>query len=188
MQVAGRKVPSLVERALVGGIVFLVLVVVGAKIAESAELIPSVGIARPAEDGDAKLYAGLAVRTSLAPFVQSELGVAYRTEELSDDATATTWPITASAWFSAVPFVYGGGGVGWYHTSFKQEATLLTPEMTATQQAFGFHVGGGLRMPLAPMIGLDLNTRYVMLERQDDAPSEYDPKFWSMALGLGVKF
>lgn len=190
MQNIQRKTLKLGDRALIGGIVLLVLVFLGAEMAHSAEVMPSVGIARPTEGGDSKLYTGLALRTSLAPFVQADLGVAYRKEQFSNNSgTATTWPVTASVWFAPIPFLYAGGGVGWYHTSFSYNGVPLAGTLAATDQSFGTHVGGGLRMPLAPMVGLDLNGRYVNLQSSGGAgvPSNYDPKFWSVALGLGVK-
>jgi hypothetical protein len=117
--------------------------------------------------------------------------VAYRKEEFSvAGATATSWPVTASVWLAPLPFAYAGGGVGWYTTSFSVPGTPLAAAAATTQNSFGTHLGGGLRMPLAPMIGLDLNARYVILEKPDNnsaIPSSYDPKFWSLALGLGVK-
>lgn len=186
-----RKALKVGDRALIGGIVLAVLVFLGAEIAHSAEILPSIGISRSTEGGDSRLYTGLALRTGLAPFVQSELGVAYRKEQFANNAgSATTWPLTASLWFAPIPFLYAGGGVGWYHTSFSFDGVPLAGTLAATDQRFGTHVGGGMRMPLAPLVGLDLNARYVILEKSDSAtvPSDYDPKFWSAALGLGVKF
>lgn len=190
MQNIQRKTLKLGDRALIGGIVLLVLVFLGAEMAHAVEVIPSVGIARSTEGGDSRLYTGMALRTGLAPFVQADLGVAYRKEQFAGSTgSATTWPVTASLWLAPIPFVYAGGGVGWYHTSFSFEGVPLAGSLAATDQSFGSHVGGGMRMPLAPMIGLDLNARYVILKNSSDAgvPSNYDPKFWSVALGVGVK-
>lgn len=191
MQVVQTKPrPRVLDRALIGGIVLLVLIVVGAEIAHSAELLPSIGFTRPADGGDSKISTGLALRSGLLPMVQSEIGVSYRKEEFSSGGAATTWPVTASLWFAPIPFLYAGGGVGWYHTSFSYDGVPGAASLAATQQTFGTHVGGGMRMPIAPMLGLDLNARYVVLSKKDATtlPSEYDPKFYSVALGLGVKF
>ncbi|MEO5617223.1 MAG: hypothetical protein ABIS67_05600 [Candidatus Eisenbacteria bacterium] len=190
MQNIQGKTLRLGDRALIGGIVLLVLVFLGAEMAHSAEVIPSVGIARASDGGDSRLYTGIALRTGLAPFAQTELGVAYRKEEFPNNGgSATTWPVTASVWFAPIPFLYAGGGVGWYHTSFSYEGVPLAGSLAATDQSFGTHLGGGIRMPLAPMVGLDLNARFVNLKSSDNSnvPSNYDPKFWSVALGLGVK-
>ncbi len=192
MQVVASKPPRVLDRALIGVIVLLVLIVLGAEIAHSAELLPSMGFARPANGGSAKVYTGIAMRSSFVPFIQQEIGVAYRREDVSSvsGASATTWPVTASLWFAPIPFLYAGGGVGWYHTSFSYAGAPAAASLASTQQSFGTHVGGGLRMPLAPMLGLDLNARYVVLQKKNDAtiPSGYDSKFSSVALGLGVKF
>ena len=191
MQVAQRRTLRLLDRVLVGGVVFLGLDLLGVEVAQAIEVIPSIGFARPAQGGDSKLYTGVALRTGLAPFIQSELGVAYRSEQFaSGAASATTWPLTASLWVAPIPFLYAGGGVGMYQTSFSFPGTPLIASAATTQRSFGTHVGGGMRMPIAPMLGLDLNARYVILEKPKSSliPSSYDPKFWSAALGLGVKF
>ncbi len=192
MQNIQRKTLKLADRALIGGAVLVVLVLLGAEMAHSTEVIPSVGVARAADgSGDARLYTGVSLRTGLAPFIQSELGVAYRKEQFSNGSgSATTWPVTASLWAAPIPFLYAGGGVGWYHTSYSFDGFLLSGGTSGTEQRFGTHLGGGMRMPLAPLVGLDLNARYVILENSNSsgAPSNYDPKFWSMALGLGFKF
>ena len=62
--------------------------------------------------------------------------------------------------------------------------------LSETSRTFGTHVGGGLSMPLAPMVGLDLNGRYVVLKERTSTlfPNTYDPSFWSASLGLAVKF
>lgn len=191
MESAQRKTFKFLDRALIGGVVFVVLLLAGVEIARSAEILPSIGMARPAKGGDSRLYTGIALRTGLAPFIQSEIGVAYRKEQFSTGGVnATTWPVTGSLWLAPIPFAYAGGGVGWYHTSFSYPGVPLSASAATTQQSFGTHVGGGLRMPLAPMVGLDLNARYVSLSKSSDStiPTGYDPKFWSAALGLGVKF
>ena len=190
MSASHEKTLRFLDRAVIGGVVFLLLILVGVGIARAAEVLPAIGMARPVDGGDSRLYSSVSLRTGLAPFVQADLGVAYRKDEFSNGAlTATSWPVTLSGWFAPIPFAYAGGGVGWYHTSFSMPGTPTTLAVATTQQSFGTHVGGGVRMPLAPMIGLDLNARYVILEKPDNTsiPTSYDPKFWSLALGLGVK-
>ena len=31
----------------------------------------------------------------------------------------TMWPITASLWFTPIPMLYAGGGVGWYQVTLN---------------------------------------------------------------------
>ena len=115
MQSVPRKTLKLGDRALIGAFVLFALVFLGAEMAHSTEVIPSLGVSRAADGGDSKLYTGLSVRNSFLPFVQTDLGVAYRKEDFSGIAgSATTWPVTASVWFAPIPFAYAGGGVGYY--------------------------------------------------------------------------
>lgn len=162
----------------------------GAGAAQPAEIVPSLGLSRPVEGGgDSKLYTGLALRESILPLVRGELGVAYRSESRFDDQLRVrSWPVMASLYLTPVPTLYGGAGVGWYHTTFdyRTESPLLRDE---TKQLFGVHVGGGMQVPLAAA-ALDLNGRYVMLRDQQSrlVPEEFDPDFWTLALGVAIRF
>jgi len=192
MQPASSRSLKLADRALIGGVVFVVLLLVGMEVAHAAEIIPSIGVSRVADgSAPAKFYTGLSLRSSIIPMVKADVGIAYRQDDVANGlAKATTWPMTLSAWLAPVPFVYAGGGIGWYHTSYSFEGAPGIAAAAATNTTFGTHVGGGLSMPLVPMLSLDLNARYVMLEKSNNSqlPSNYDPKFWSTSLGLGIKF
>jgi hypothetical protein len=192
MHPASTRNLKLADRALIGGVVFVVLLLVGMEVAHAAEIIPSVGVSRSADGSSpAKFYTGVSLRSSIIPMVKADLGIAYRQDDVSNGlAKATTWPMTLSAWLAPVPLVYAGGGVGWYRTSYSFAGVPGYTALAATNTTFGTHVGGGISWPLVPMLSLDLNARYVMLEKSKDAqvPSNYDPKFWSTSLGLGIKF
>jgi opacity protein-like surface antigen len=79
-------------------------------------------------------------------------------------------------------------GVGWYQTSFDYADRTGLPNSTSTN--FGIHVGGGLEVPIAPAVGLDLNGRYVMLRDQEShlIPEKFNPDFWTTSVGLAIKF
>jgi len=167
-----------------------VSVLANAATAPATEIIPSVGLTRSTDSDKVKSLLGLGVRGFVIPGVlQAELGAQYRTETLYDgDLKLRQWPITASLWLSPVYTLYAGGGVGWYHTSFDYRDELgLENE---TEQDFGVHVGGGVRVPVVPGAALDLNGRYVFLQDQESKliPDAFDPTFWSMTLGLAVRF
>lgn len=161
-----------------------------ARVAAAGEIIPSVGWTRAVDgNGDAKSSLGLALRGNVLPALKAEVGVGYRAESRYDGQLAVrTWPVTASLYVAPVPALYGGAGVGWYHTTLDYETNtpLLQDE---TRQDFGVHLGGGMQVPLGPA-ALDLNARYVMLQDQQSrlVPEKFDPDFWMMSLGLAIPF
>jgi hypothetical protein len=182
---------SLVDRALIGAALFITMLLIGVQLARAAEVIPSVGITRAvnADDNTSKISGGLALRGDLAPFLMAEIGASYRSEEaFGGDLHIRQWPITASLWLKPVPMLYAGGGAGWYHTTLDYDESL--PFAGETNQQFGVHLGGGLRVPLVPMASLDLGGRYVLLEDVDQklSTTKFDPDYWTTSLGLAFKF
>jgi opacity protein-like surface antigen len=158
--------------------------------AAAAEIIPSVGLTRSVDSDDTESLLGLALRGSLlGQVVKTEIGAQYRSESLyGGDLSVRQWPVTASVWLSPVPSLYAGAGVGWYHTTYDYEDELGLDDNT--EQNFGVHVGGGLRVPLIPQAALDLQGRYVFLQDQESqlVPESFDPDFWSLSLGLAIGF
>lgn len=160
--------------------------------AHAAEIIPSIGITQGTSDdaGDSQVFGNLAVRSNVMPMIAGELGIGYRSETMYDGLVEMQmWPITASVWATPTPMFYAGGGVGLYMTTVKFDDSLTLP--SDSEQKFGFHAGGGFRIPLAPpLAALDINGRYVMMQEQDAqfSASQFDPDFWSMSAGLAIKF
>jgi len=148
------------------------------------EIVPSVGMTRAVDVDDAKSQVGLALRGPLVPgIIQTEVGASYRSETRFDGALKVRqWPVTASLYLTPVPALYAGGGVGWYNTTFDYQV----PISDETKQEFGVHVGGGIKMPIAPAVALDLGGRYVFMHDQESklVPDKFDPDFWTMSLGL----
>ena len=167
------------------------VLVAGIGSARAGEIIPSIGLSKPIEgNADAKAYGGLALRGNLLPMIKTELAVAYREESRFNDALKLKmWPVTGSVYLQPIPMLYAGGGVGWYNITYdySDALPLLKDE---TKQEFGVHLGGGLAVPLAPMVGLDFNGRYVMLQDQDAklVPEKFNPDFWTATAGLAIKF
>lgn len=159
-------------------------------VAHAAEIVPSYGLTRSVDGGDqVKGMFGLAIRGNLIPnMLQSEIGAGYRTEEMSNGALhVRQWPITASLYLTPLNMIYAGAGVGWYHTTYDYEDNALSDE---TVQKFGVHVGGGLKVPVAPRVALDLGGRYVKLQDQESKliPDKFNPSFWTLSAGLALKF
>jgi len=168
----------------------VLLFVAGRAHAASGEIVPAFGITKPVDGGDAKMSGNLALRGHPLPMLMTEIGAGYRTESRFDDQLKIRqWPITASLYLSPPnSIVYGGAGVGWYHSTFDyQESTGIPDETT---QQFGVHLGGGFQVPLGARAGVDLNGRYVMLRDQQShlVPEKFNPDFWTTQLGLSFKF
>jgi opacity protein-like surface antigen len=141
------------------------------------------------DDNTSQISGGLALRGDLAPILMAEIGASYRSQvSLGGDVRMKQWPITASLWLKPMPMLYAGGGAGWYHTTLDYDESQ--PFSDETTQQFGVHLGGGLRVPLVPRVGLDLNGRYVFLGDIDQKLSteRMDPDFWTTSLGLAIRF
>ena len=96
--------------------------------------------------------------------------------------------MTASLWLVPMPWFYAGGGLGWYRTTLDFSDATQIDDSTDMQVAV--HLGGGVEVPLSPKFGLDLNGRYIFMQKDNNnvqLPTTFDPGFWSVALGLVIK-
>ena len=156
----------------------------------AGEIVPSIGLSRSVDSDQTKSNLGLAIRGNLAgPMVQAELGASYRSEKrFNDDLTVKMIPVTASILVRPIPMLHADAGAGWYHTKYEYSAPLLLAD--ETKQEFGVHLGGGLQVPLMPRAALDLTGRYVFMRDQESklVPTKFNPDFWTMSLGLALKF
>lgn len=178
-------------RVLFGAFVLATLLSATTMPAQAIEIIPSLGMSKAtdANAGDAKAYGGIGLRASVLPFLKAEGGIAYREESLSNgDVKLRMWPVTASLWLAPLPMIYAGGGIGWYRTTTDYRSTL--PFTDTTSNEMGVHVGGGVTVPIAPHAGLDLNGRYIFMQKNDDlhVPTTFNPDFWTTSLGLAIRF
>ena len=174
-------------RSAIGAATALLTLVLGPVVARAAQIIPSIGTSRPVDGGDAKTFGGLALRAPLAPLLAAEIGAAYRTESRFDgNLSVRSWPVTASLYLTPVPALYAGAGVGWYQNTFDYSSQL--PIADKTTQDFGVHVGGGIQVPLASAMAVDLGGRYVMMRDQESrlVPEKFNPDFWMISLGLAI--
>ena len=176
----------------VGAFILVGLATASTGMARATEIIPSLGITKSTDTGagDAQGFGGLAVRAALLPFLKLEGGIAYRQDSFADgDLKVHQWPVTASLWLAPFPIVYAGGGVGWYYTTLDYSASV--PFEDSTKNKMGVHLGGGANVPIAPRLGLDLNGRYIFMQKDDSnlqVPTTFDPDFWTLALGLAITF
>jgi hypothetical protein len=168
---------------------------IGAREAHSGEIIPSVGFTRPVDsDNDETDLSGmLALRGPLgSPYLLGQVDVSYRTEDrFENQLNMRMWPLTASLWLAPTQLLYLGGGVGLYNTTFDYDQDILGVPEDHTEQEFGIHLGGGLKIPLATTTAVDLSGRYVMMRDQDTTlipEGSFDPDFWSVNVGLAFGF
>lgn len=182
---------NLIRRAVPGALLLALFLSTGLRTAHAVQIVPSIGLSQVADGGDSRMTLALALRQSILPKVQAELQVAHRSEELSflgQTMTMRTIPVTTSLWVSPVPMLYAGGGVGIYAQAVEYGNNLY-PASNDTQ--FGVHLGGGMRYPLTPMVGLDLQGRYVFLGEESSQLSSggnFDPSFWSVSAGVALGF
>lgn len=181
-----------VARHIVAALVVATFATTITGMARAIELIPSIGATKSTDSnsGDAKAYGGLALRAPLLPFLKVEGSIAYRQDSFAGgDLKVRQWPVTASVWAAPLPMVYAGGGIGWYRTTLDFNSSL--PLEDETSNKMGVHLGGGVGIPLAPMLGLDLNGRYIFMQKDKNnvqVPTTFNPDFWTLALGLALKF
>jgi hypothetical protein len=178
-------------RVLTGTLLLVTLVSVSAGIGRAAQFIPAIGFSKATDTnaGDGQFFGSVALRAPLLPFLSAEGGIAYRQDSFAnDDLKVRQWPVTASLWLTPLPMLYAGGGLGWYRTSYDYRSTLLFKDTTSDK--IGVHLGGGLAVPVAPHLGLDLNGRYVFMAKDNSVkfPTEFNPDFWNASLGLAIKF
>ena len=170
-------------RSVAVALMLAALTTAGAGIARAMEIIPSVGVAKSTDSnaGDPRAFGGLAIRAGLLPFLKVEGGIGYRQDSYVDgDLKVRQWPVTASAWLSPLPVVYAGGGVGWYRTTYHYSGSL--PLGDTTTKKMGVHLGGGISLPVSTQVGLDVNGRYIFMQKDSDnlqLPTRFNPDFWT---------
>src|SRR4030095_7959701 len=132
-----RVVLRLLDRALIGALLLLALLLLGVNAARAeGQIVPSVGLTRPVDgDDETQISGGLAVRGLLVPhLLMGEIGASYRNDEFFGGALdVRQWPVTASLYVTPIPAIYAGGGVGWYHTTFDYEDETGIPNSTSEE-------------------------------------------------------
>ena len=78
MHMTMRKVVTVLDRAIIGALLILVVLLLGVQIARAGELIPALGWTRAINGDQTKMFGSLAFRGDLLPFLKSEVGAGYR--------------------------------------------------------------------------------------------------------------
>jgi opacity protein-like surface antigen len=193
-----------------GVILVLLAFVVGSGAAERADAEGNLGAhvaytkAKDADDGNYLL--GGHLELMLASFFGVQGAVDYRSEdrfitpEGEDGVRVRSTPVLLSGRLyvpGALPIrPFAEAGAGWYRVVYDYtemiEALGLKDETVST---FGWHVGVGVNLPLAPTMFLTGNGRYVFADPERELDSEVrdeirdlDYDSYSLGLGLSIGF
>jgi hypothetical protein len=174
------------------GLLAIALLAVPAPSRAGGQLIPSFGVTKSTDShaGDAKAFGGIALRVPLMPALKLEGAIGYRQDSYQSNLVKVRqWPVSTSLWVAPLPLLYLGGGVGWYRTTLDYSEALPIADRTTSKG--GVHVGGGLTLPVASHLSLDLNGRYIFMTKDKasfDVPTTFNPDYWSSSLGLAIGF
>ena len=138
---------------------------------------------RGSDDGD--FLFGAAMRARFLGVLGAEASIDYRQDEFGDDlVTARTWPIQVTGLVYPLPVLYGAVGAGWYRTTYEFDTPGVESE---TLKDFGWHLGGGLEVPLGEVVSLTGDVRWVYLDTDfSQLPEEVqrDNDFYVFSMGV----
>lgn len=147
---------------------------------------PRVGYERSKDADQGAFTFGAALRARFLGVLGAEGSIDYRQEEAADATTIKSWPVMATGLIYPLPVVYGAVGAGWHNVSFD----YADPRMDdASHQEFGWHVGGGLELPLGDAGALAADVRYVFLNLEaGELPevADRDADFYVITVALLV--
>jgi opacity protein-like surface antigen len=111
-------------------------------------------------DEEGNYFGGAQVRLKGTPFFAAEVAIEYHSDEyLNGNVEIISWPVQASALFYVFPAVYGLAGAGWHNTTIKVEG-----EPDESNADFGWHLGGGVEIPVSESMSISGDIRYVFLD------------------------
>lgn len=121
-------------------------------------------------------------------FIGVEGAIDYRAEDLPLDIKLRTWPVSASLLVFPVPILYGLAGIGWYNTTVDFPDEILIDD--ETDSVLGYHVGGGLEIPVSPNFRLTSDVRWLFVdyEFKDIPDSIGDVDANSFTVNAGVLY
>ncbi len=151
---------------------------------------PIVGYQKAGDAESGSFLFGVQLRAKLASVLGIEGAISYRTEEYANNVQVTSWPVTATGLIYVLPNLYGAIGVGWHNTSIEYDnAEFDIADKTSSN--FGWHLGGGVEIPVSEIISLSGDLRYVFLEHDfedlTDAAATSDDinsNFYMIQVGL----
>ncbi len=120
-------------------------------------------------DSDRTAHMGGALLRARNKWLGFEGSVDYHQEELLSSTDLRSWPISASILAFPIPIAYGIAGLGWYNTTidFPDDG----PIDDQTDSALGYHVGGGVELPVSNSVRFTTDVRWLFVDYEfDDIP------------------
>ncbi len=161
--------------------------------AQGINIGPELGFQKATDADDGKFTGGVALRVKVIPVLGFEASVAYRSESYSNGAaTVTSWPVMVTGLIYPIPIVYGAIGTGWYNTSFTYDRSrfLLLAPSDETKQKVGWHLGGGVELPIVGTGSkIIADIRYVFIDYDfKSVPGMGDKKSDFYVFTVGILF
>lgn len=131
---------------------------------------PHMGIQTQQGASESDNLFGLSGRLKLMPMLGVDGMISYRQDDLAaGSGIMRTWPVMVTGLLYPLPFVYGGAGGGWYHTTFDLSDELNDLGFNdETSTNFGWHLALGVEVPASSWLKLTADYRWVYLG--DQAP------------------
>ncbi|MGE5411032.1 MAG: outer membrane beta-barrel protein [Clostridiales bacterium] len=170
----------------------LVLFIASVVNAQGIGIGPVLGWQKSSSADKGNLMYGAALRLKLSEAIGIEGSINYRQEEYANGGLKVrSWPVMVTGLFYPFPIVYGLIGVGWYNTTFDYSNQLTLQNLqNNTTSDFGWHLGGGVEVPLGENLMLTGDIRYVFLNydfgqlAQKAQTGDLNSKFYVISVGL----
>jgi opacity protein-like surface antigen len=130
---------------------------------------PQVGIYKAQSADGIWLMGGVALRMKFSDAWGVEGSINYREEKYANNTVAVrSWPVMVSGLFYPIPIAYGAIGAGWFNATIDYTLPAGLPGGSGpfpseTKQQFGWHIGGGVELPLGSVGKLVGDIKYVFL-------------------------
>jgi hypothetical protein len=157
-------------------LVFLlaIFVFIGSTQAQKLIVGPQLGYFVPAEkDADGSVYLGGAARLKFGSLgVEGAINYRQQSKEtIVGKFTTKFYPVMVSGLIYPIPMVYATAGIGWYNYTVELEFLGHTSDYSDSE--IGYHIGGGVELPVGNMI-LSGDIKYIFMEYQfEDSDTDF---------------
>jgi opacity protein-like surface antigen len=126
---------------------------------------PHMGIQDQTGADETNSLFGATARMKLLPVLGVDGMISYRQDDMSGGiGRVRTWPVMVTGLVYPLPFIYGGAGGGWYHTTYDfndQTNDLGIDDQTNTE--FGWHLALGAEIPASTWLKFTADYRWVYM-------------------------